>query len=681
MAARTRVALVPHPSRRANRAPGFSRVALVFALAASLAAVVSAAASAPLRAEAQSDPGQLELAVRASAPFPGELSAQIRLIPSPGQAGWTSTSRLVLGYSSAPLRNSAGIDDWLTGAGRLGGSVASVATSGAATTVSTVLPAPRSPGVWGVWVRLGLATGTVSARAVVLVGDAGVQGATHSSATALAVVALTGTPESNGLYSAEQLSSLTAPGGRLTVATDALDHVRALVGLDPRLPASIAALGPQAPPSAVAWLDHVNRLAAGQIDLFSLQFADADPNALFAVGSGLPGPHVGFSDLAESKRPQANGALAYGINWGPSAVLWPARNGLSPASLAAAVAAGVQTVVLDRAALSSSPLSAWVRLTGIASSDPPVRALVADTAISRAASQFVSAPDPTTQVAREAELGARLALADQPLVVALDREATAAPERWRSLFDTLGGTSASRLVSLTQVWASAGGQASLSTTAANPGIDRTLADRASRAAGVSADFARVTALANASRMPEIVRDPGSRAALAALDLGWGARAAGVRESLAGLANSIDRLVGSVRIVATSSMNVVASEATLPFIVVNGLDTPVRVTVAVSPSNGRLRVGNAPVIEVAAGARATVGVPVAARVGNGAVSLRVTLETPNGTALGPTIAVSANVQAEWEGAFATVTGVVLALLLVVGIYRQIRRAGRRGERSS
>jgi flagellar biosynthesis/type III secretory pathway M-ring protein FliF/YscJ len=67
------------------------------------------------------------------------------------------------------------------------------------------------------------------------------------------------------------------------------------------------------------------------------------------------------------------------------------------------------------------------------------------------------------------------------------------------------------------------------------------------------------------------------------------------------------------------------------------------------------------------------------VGNGEVTLSVSLWSADEVKIGQTVQIAANVQADWEGLGALILGVVVVVFFGVGIWRNIRR--RRRERAA
>ncbi len=100
------------------------------------------------------------------------------------------------------------------------------------------------------------------------------------------VVPVTVAPGQDGVLSADQLSEYTSTEGALSRKLDALASApNAIIALDPRIIASIRALGAAAPASALEWLTGLSSLPN---DVFPLQYADADLSLERAAGVTSP---------------------------------------------------------------------------------------------------------------------------------------------------------------------------------------------------------------------------------------------------------------------------------------------------------------------------------------------------------------------------------------------------------
>ena len=129
------------------------------------------------------------------------------------------------------------------------------------------------------------------------------------------------------------------------------------------------------------------------------------------------------------------------------------------------------------------------------------------------------------------------------------------------------------------------------------------------------------------------------------------------------------------LVAPGTVKFLAEDGILQFIVVNDLDETVDdVRLRLTSDSRRLRIDDQPgPLRIGAGSRTTVRVRVTA-VAPGLVPISADLSTANGTHLGRNAQVKVEVRPISVTVFWALGG-VFALILVVGIYRSLRRPGR------
>jgi hypothetical protein len=139
---------------------------------------------------------------------------------------------------------------------------------------------------------------------------------------------------------------------------------------------------------------------------------------------------------------------------------------------------------------------------------------------------------------------------------------------------------------------------------------------------------------------------------------------------------VQEVTKGVRVlVAPGTVKFLAQDGVLQFIVVNDLDETVDdVQLHLTSDSRRLRIDDQPgPLRIGAGSRTTVKVRVTA-VAPGLVPISADLSTANGTRLGRNAQVKVQVQPISVTVFWALGG-VFALILVVGIYRSLRRPGR------
>ncbi|MFB9308083.1 hypothetical protein BJY17_002448 [Agromyces hippuratus] len=525
--------------------------------------------------------------------------------------------------------------------------------------------------------------------------------------TAIAVAVPVTVPASaTGLLQADDLAAWTSPSGLLTRQLDAVEGRPVAIGIDPRIIASIRTLGTAAPSTAAAWLE---RLAALPNEIFPLAYADADVAAQAQLGlPALLGP-TSFSDVLDpadfAGGAEAGGDVTHEVDGtdeggttapegtDPSAtpvpteppagevptteelldwpytrtdIGWPADDTVAVGNLAFLASAGLTTSIL--APGNVVPGEQWANA---ASSVDGSTAVVADarlTAPLRAASEALS---DTEWRAAAGQLGAELALldgsGDHPvaLLATLDRGAGSQSARVAATLDALAANPRVAAASLTD----AIGAPPVARELVDEPEDRQRIDNVSRIVRTDANL---TAFATVLDDPRELTGPTRRDVLALLDVDWLADRpawdAAVGEWLVAQRRTLD----AVSIIPSSPINVVSSETGVPTTILNALPYPVTVIVDVTPSNGRLVVEDQVTVTVDPESRSTVTVPVAAGIGNGEVTLTVSLTSPEGVPVGSPVSIPVNVQADWEGLGAAILGVLVVVFFGVGIWRNIRR---------
>ncbi|MDQ2661337.1 MAG: DUF6049 family protein [Actinomycetota bacterium] len=507
-----------------------------------------------------------------------------------------------------------------------------------------------------------------------------------------------------GLIDPAQLENWTGPTGLLTRQLDALAGRRVAIGLDPRIIASIRVLGSSAPPSAAAWLQ---RLANLPNEVFPLAYADADLAAQSQLGLPTPLAPETFSDVidpanftAPAAEEGGDGDPGTGNGQGetqtdaptdaeptPDAVpttdeilawpytrtdiAWPADDSIVAGDLAFLDNVGLTTALLAPGNVESSgdALSASTNVDGST-------ALVADAGLTESLRAASVASTDTEWRAATGELLSELALdagsARTTVLATFDRGAPSRSDRVSAVIDAIGGSGWSTLAGLSEAIGAPPEPRALVDEPESP--DRLAAiERMVSAESAIAEFASVLS------DERLLTGPTRRQLLSLLDVAWiddpDAWNAAVSDWLAAQRS----VLGAVSVVPSSQVNVVSSSSPLPTTIENTLPYPVTVIVEVEPSNGRLIVEDEVEITVEAESRGTVNVPIAAGVGNGEVSLAVSLTSPTGVPIGSTVTIPANVQADWEGLGAALLATIVVLVFGIGIWRNIRR--RRRERAA
>lgn len=606
--------------------------------------------------------------------------------------------RVQIRLDRSPLPGRAALATWLTETdpapaptGQVVATAAVRATTGSQVTVNVTVPASilklAAGKVYPVEAVYSLnadaQAGTVAAstRTTVISGIPG-------TANTLAVVApLTVPSRATGVVSADELATLTAADGELTARLTALQHRPVAIGLDPIIPASIRLLGDSAPRSAIEWLD---RLEAAPNEVFALQYADADiagqsqagigplqPTSFeFAIDDSLfreaaaepaPSPSPTIGDRPERPTVETLTAWPYTL----SGIGWPAENTVVAADLEQFATAGLDTTILDASAVTGgtpdSTAGAHARI-----GDHQV--LVADGSLTTALRTAASAPTEAVWIQSMADLFAQLALRAQlngaaPVLASLGRDA---PDLgW---FDaTLSALARQRVAKTTSL-------AALLRSSAT--TDRAIVDapespdRVAQITQLSDRTAEIARLASAAAKPEVLTGRYRANLLAILATSWLADPVSWQKTVDESLESSARLLDDVRLAPMSDVQMFGGQVAIPITVINDLALPVTVRVQTVPSNARLVVDSDVVAELAAGSQTKVLVPVTARIGNGDVTVSITLfnEDLSVQLDGPEY-VAVTVRADWESFGTLILGILVIGFFGIGIVRSLRRRRR------
>ncbi len=596
---------------------------------------------------------------------------------------------LSLGVAASGIDDDADLDAW-TSDGGLPSSARTVLERetaalpvGAVTTVEFTLPASATdagdPAV-------GLAASLESGGADVAGDTTAVANArvTDDDRPALALAyPLTVPVNEGGLLPADRLESWTGPTGLLTRQLEAVAGAGVAVGIDPRIPVSIRALGSSAPESAVAWLE---ALAEMPNEVFPLAYADADLAAQSQAGLEAPLEPLGFGDVVDpadfaAVQGPAGATTAPGeaptdaelLDWDftRTDLAWPADDTVASGDLDRFAAGGLTTAILAPGNVESAGGDA-----NAAATIDGRGAVVADARLQNPLRLAAAAQTDAEWRSAAASLLAELAVgpgdASTTLVGTFARSAGADADRVAATLAVLDGSSWSRPATLAEaVGAPPVPRALVSLPEDAQRIDNV--DRLLRAEAAVAVFSDVL------DDPTLLTAPTRRDLLELLSVGWLDTPTEWSEAVGRWLIDQRAITDSVSVVPTSSVLVVASETGIPITIENDLPFAVDVVVAVDPSNGRLLVEEPVEATVEGESRRTVQVPVAAGVGSGEVNLEVSITSPDGTPLGSVVRIPANVHADWEGVGATILAVLAVVVFGAGILRTILR--RRRERAA
>ncbi len=494
------------------------------------------------------------------------------------------------------------------------------------------------------------------------------------------LVPITATPAGGALLTAEELSTLTAEDGALTAQLDGVVGTAAVLAIDPAIMASIRVLGTAAPASATEWLARLDDLPN---ERFALQFGDADATAQahaqlpsllqpttlapFLDERNFPktpaAPITDAPDTTATPSPAATDSPAFPddaalseVDGAAPGILWP-RGDVTQDDLA------TFEEYLGRAPLTVLPSSSVDGAVSAHATAGSSGLLVTADAASAVLSQAAAENDPAARQRALAAATAHLAVAAQssptsPLLVGLERDETRSADALRdaiSTADTAG-------FSLTDLRATPAAAASL-----------TAEPDAARAAAVNellADESTLTGFSTILADPALLLSPERIRILRTLAVGI--PTASFDAEVLEHRDATRETLGAVSIPPSSTIQLLTAAADLPFRVRNDLPWPVTVRLTVIPTDLRLDVEQVTTAEVPANSSTRVKVPVSARVGSGELTLRLSLSSPTGVAIGGTESVRVAVRAEWETIGLAVLGGLIVVLIGLGVWRTVRR---------
>lgn len=542
----------------------------------------------------------------------------------------------------------------------------------------------RAPGVYPLLVTYASAQGELTARSVVVVPDA------DASPQVAIVVPITAGPLTTGLATAEQLEALTADDGALRARLDAVTGTAAILAVDPAIPAAIRALGSAAPESATDWLDDLLALPNTR---FALQFGDADIATQLSASAGTLltattlSPYLDAENFtaAVEETPTADaadvddtetGALPDDealLEIGPSrdGVYWPASGSAGSETITGIRRADDTAVTL----VPSSVTGATGAVAGRGETDDGAALLVADSRVSTALSNAVTIADSVDRAAALAQVTAYTSLAtaqldDAPLLVVVDRAASADRSALQSALSAVTGVPGTSTVDLNELLASTPTRVQLVEIEPDTG-------RADVLNQFRTDESELTSFATILEDPQLITATERAEILQLIGNGWRETPVAWRDAVTAHRTQTRTTLDAVSIVPPAGITLLGSSAPLQFSIRNDLAWPVSLVLIASPNDPRLRVQNTTTVEAGPLQNTRADVPVEARVGSGEATIDLQLRSPSMVAIGDTLTADVSVRAEWETVGIVVMGIVVGGLIVLGAVRTWLRLRARG----
>ncbi|HEY0118081.1 MAG TPA: DUF6049 family protein [Cellulomonas sp.] len=466
------------------------------------------------------------------------------------------------------------------------------------------------------------------------------------------------------------LEQATGPGGRLRALADlATSDPDVELAVDPALVAAASTGGAH----AKAWAADLTADLARR-DTFALPWGDTDLSAVAHAEQ----PQLLSTAIALSGSSSLSGVDAR------TDVLWAPDGSLDQQTVDVAAAAGAHAIVVGPDTLQATD-GLGTAMVDLNTGHGSLAALVPDGLLTDLlVSPDVVEPGATTATTVQRMLAELAVLAhdgsDQQhdVLIAPGRDWTPDASLADALLEALRTSPWSRLVSVSALLGADDEGAPRAALPASTVDPAELAAADVRALADAHD--RTTSFAQA------IGDTGTLTAgldqrvVAPLSVAWRSHTTGrdalVQQVLADTATTRSGL----SLTGPPSLNVISASAPVRFVVHNALAVPAKVAVAVTPRKACLRPARSDTVTAAPGSDTQVVVDLAAAA-NCEVAVEATVVGADGTAVGTAVGFSARVAPTIEDVGTVVVGVLLAIGLVLGIVRTVRRgqSARRGAR--
>ncbi|MFD1720511.1 DUF6049 family protein [Amnibacterium endophyticum] len=486
-----------------------------------------------------------------------------------------------------------------------------------------------------------------------------------------------------GIVDAAEQRRLTGEDGAWTAALDAARAMpAATIALDPAVPASIRLAGDAAPASAT---DFLAALETAGNETVRLPYADGDLTLQRAAGLSEPLAPLSFAGAtstatststtaptpvatpAPTSSTSADDPTAW--DWSDVDVAWPVPGTTSAADLGALASDGA--VLLGSGDVEDTPARA---AAGPLATIGGHRVLVADAVTSGLLATAAADDDVAGRSATAALVGALATDAVSgaaPTVLAVaGRGADAAGlARVLSLLDRqpwIRGSDASELVS----------QAEPAAVRLKPGT--VPASRVTAVRGLLAAENRIQQVAKAAVDPDALVGPYRLTLLGLVSTAWREDETGWATASTEAARAFAAMPQQVSIVPTDRA-LVSTDGALTVQVRNALPQAITVDVTATTNNNRLRFEGAGRVQVAANSTNKTQLSFRS-ISNGRSTVDLRLVTPQGVVFGDPVARAVTVRAGFDTVVAVILLTGLAVLLALGVYRNVKRRRRpRAER--
>lgn len=405
--------------------------------------------------------------------------------------------------------------------------------------------------------------------------------------------------------------------------------------------------------------------AAGR-EVFALPHRDQDVTAYAAAGRSAP------------TQPALVGATS---TWRTN-LAWPEEAAPDAATLATVAAAGASTVVTAPGSLSPSTALSYTPTgrTTVPTASGDVAALVPDTVLS---AQLTAPTDGSPAAARQRLLAETAVVSrERPaearqLVITVPRDWAPEPAVARAQLEALGSAPWTRLRPVSTILGAEAAEVDRTGPAEAPAAEGTIS--AAQLAELDSALEDIRSFAQVVPDQTALTAPVEDAVRAATSVAWRLDPAGRSTAVADVVTHVDATRASVSVVTARNFNIISTGSQIPVQVVNDLDQPVTLKIALDPDDPRLVAEKSVTVTIGPGEEVREQIPVRA-VGSGDVTVTAQIMSLDGTVLGSAESFEVRVRADWENMGTAVVAGLLVVLLGAGIWRTVHR-GRSDRRVS
>ncbi|CAL8968243.1 hypothetical protein CELL_00204 [Cellulomonas sp. T2.31MG-18] len=467
------------------------------------------------------------------------------------------------------------------------------------------------------------------------------------------------------------LERLTTAGGRLRAVLDLARSSPDLgLAVDPALVADAQVSGAH----ARAWASDLGTALSGR-ETFALPWSDPDL-ATVAHGNG--------ADLLRTAQ-QLSSDVGIGGQTARTDVLWAGPGAVDTSTLGLARTVDAAAVVVGPQSLQSVGGVATTARADVKTAAGTVTALVPDDVLTSLLTDPESVEPGSTAATAVQRTLAELALltrtgSSEPrdVLVAPSRDWSPDPTTAQAVLAALSSSPWSRLEPVSTALGNPDDRSKRTSLPASASAPDELAPATVQALATARATTR--AFASITQEPDTLLAGVDDEALTPLSVAWRS-SPGDRDALAArLVQAIDDRRSGLSLAPVSNLNVISASVPYRFAVRNGLPVPVTVRVAVHPRKSCLGAATSDAVTVSAGAEASVPVVLHAAA-NCEVIVDAQVTDLAGQPVGTGAQFTARVAPTVENVGTAVVGALLAIGLVLGIVRTVRRgqSARRGAR--